>query len=1183
MSENQTKIQTAKGSHKNSVSHSGNVLINGRTTVHAGSCGTLTTVDVCRTQIGPAVVNIPYTNIAKSSDAANTAATVFINGHPVCTKNSCFAKSTGDEAGNRQGLHSGTIMGKAEFITASPNVYIEGIAAVRNGDLMVSNNRNTAPMPLVQPRASPAPAKALASVDALDKPGTPFKLALEIAGTQSLNMKGTLIARSGDSTHEVPLGSTARTDDHRRELIFENLAEGEYDLFLYQPDEKHGAYHIPLVQGFSTCSSEESSPRWQTVLVPLLPRCYTTTDADRTKAQYPRCSQDLGWLYVFVNGRLWREFKVEREGFFRDVNLTYEKGQDVRPATVQTSDSRVVVPYTIRGKAVALEMTYSEVQWSWARIDAMGGMAGDDSEEASQLRSRRMQKIDLSSYPDFDQDEGAIGPADQFELPRRYDLAAFRQSKVPVVYLHDPLGVAMNLADTHEAAWAEMESFIEALRVGLPLERVALHMRRGDTFGEAEQAMRRKVAAQFQVALLMQQIGFASEDKQRKYGRHLNRECLDMLLGTKERRPLRQTIMATRESLVFYLGSHAYQTALGDYLENTPERQLNGKGVVLYAARFLEQPATFLDAWLDPPDTHKTADRQTSKAAQAYMDRLKTAGNPAGLLLAGDLEIRTESTSRPAAKPRTVALLQDDAASQSLRLKTILEDQGVDLVTRAGAIGTALIEAFSSIKADLQTLEWVSERINTLKVPGFGEYTLVDVSLPEPKIPEGYHPVEGEATSLARRAVTYKAALALGARAATTDGMMSVVQKNRVGIFPATIEVTEVTTRQLVRKDLKPLPARLATRYHDSIPRAVAIAPFFVALDLLNLRTVLHQIAAGEVKGLGDGGLRGLQLISAVSGVAQGMAETGNLWLRVGKKPLSEGLTRTAARGRFLGNAAMGIFSVFDGIRDFRVADHDAGYAKMISAGAFFGLAGATTWAWAIPLTLVAVGGTLAGTWLEDDPVERFAKNGPLRLSPQQGATIWEKIRAHAQAPLVEARFSAEWPHWTDIERLFLDEYLLGFGVESAERGQQRRSFPPVYVDALSANCTLQRFVPMLSQAEIICHYYPSGCFSPTPTVIHPTVEDFRTDKDTQMISRIGVTFPIPQEHLRNQSPYWSAIIFCRIKPQVDREDCRPVLGEDGSPRYLAIRHHGNGMMRKTTRRIGTMQELTRPEFWRTT
>lgn len=57
----------------------------------------------------------------------------------------------------------------------------------------------------------------------------------------------------------------------------------------------------------------------------------------------------------------------------------------------------------------------------------------------------------------------------------------------------------------------------------------------------------------------------------------------------------------------------------------------------------------------------------------------------------------------------------------------------------------------------------------------------------------------------------------------------------------------------------------------------------------------------------------------------------------------------------------------------------------------------------------------------------------------------------------------------------------------------------------------------------------------------------------------------------------------CRIKPQVDGEDCRPAPGEDGSARYLAIRHHGNGAIRKTARRIGTMQELSSPEFWRTT
>ena len=71
-----------------------NVLINGRTAVHAGSGGILTTVDVCRTKIGKPIVNIAYTNIARSADAAQTAATVLINGHPVCHQKSIFAVTT---------------------------------------------------------------------------------------------------------------------------------------------------------------------------------------------------------------------------------------------------------------------------------------------------------------------------------------------------------------------------------------------------------------------------------------------------------------------------------------------------------------------------------------------------------------------------------------------------------------------------------------------------------------------------------------------------------------------------------------------------------------------------------------------------------------------------------------------------------------------------------------------------------------------------------------------------------------------------------------------------------------------------------------------------------------------------------------------------------------------------------
>ncbi len=121
------------------------------------SGGILQTVDVCLTTVGPSVVPIPYPNVATSSDAENTASSVLINGNPACNLKSNFSQSTGDEAGDKKGIASGTTQGKAEFLAGSFNVLIEGSPAVRQNDLMVSNNKNTPPAPLNQAGAPTPP------------------------------------------------------------------------------------------------------------------------------------------------------------------------------------------------------------------------------------------------------------------------------------------------------------------------------------------------------------------------------------------------------------------------------------------------------------------------------------------------------------------------------------------------------------------------------------------------------------------------------------------------------------------------------------------------------------------------------------------------------------------------------------------------------------------------------------------------------------------------------------------------------------------------------------------------------------------------------------------------------------------------------------------------------------------
>lgn len=137
------------------------VSANNMTVVHAGSSGTtIAFPDVCKTPAPPAPpIPIPYPNIAKSSDTAKGAKSVKADGNPVCVKDSSFMMSTGDEAGALFGVASNKIKGKAEFVSFSFDVQIEGKNVPRAFDLMLHNDKNTPPVPLLQgPGIALAPA-----------------------------------------------------------------------------------------------------------------------------------------------------------------------------------------------------------------------------------------------------------------------------------------------------------------------------------------------------------------------------------------------------------------------------------------------------------------------------------------------------------------------------------------------------------------------------------------------------------------------------------------------------------------------------------------------------------------------------------------------------------------------------------------------------------------------------------------------------------------------------------------------------------------------------------------------------------------------------------------------------------------------------------------------------------------
>jgi len=107
--------------------------------------------DVCKTPSPGGPVPVPYPNIAKSSDTAQGTKKVEVDGKPVCVKDSIFSTSTGDEGGSAGGgVSSGKIKGKAEFVNFSFDVQFEGKNVPRSFDLMLHNDKNTPPAPVLQ-------------------------------------------------------------------------------------------------------------------------------------------------------------------------------------------------------------------------------------------------------------------------------------------------------------------------------------------------------------------------------------------------------------------------------------------------------------------------------------------------------------------------------------------------------------------------------------------------------------------------------------------------------------------------------------------------------------------------------------------------------------------------------------------------------------------------------------------------------------------------------------------------------------------------------------------------------------------------------------------------------------------------------------------------------------------------
>ena len=280
--------------------------------------------------------------------------------------------------------------------------------------------------------------------------------------------------------------STTANKNHQvrsRKISIDNVQKGNVKIALQLQDEQFGVYKIPLGHTRSI-PKENNFGEMPNLLMPLELKRYTFPEATGAKAQPADVEEVLsdriyhlyednlrpnGFVYVFVNDHLWREVKTFSQGTFRDVNLCEFKGVDVRPATGQVL-RYLTVPYKINKKVQKIEIAFSEIQWSWAYINALGGLASDDPRRNThrnqeptnsqdlnrQLSSglpkpdrvKRLQDITtkLADWQRIKFDATPTKPGDP--KPSNTDWVKIKRLDfVVTLYVHDPIGIARNMAN----------------------------------------------------------------------------------------------------------------------------------------------------------------------------------------------------------------------------------------------------------------------------------------------------------------------------------------------------------------------------------------------------------------------------------------------------------------------------------------------------------------------------------------------------------------------------------------------------------------------------------------------------------------------------------------------------------------------------------------------------------------
>lgn len=158
--------------------------------------------DICKTPVGPATHAVPYTVKGEFAEANGVSPSVSSGGAPLAIHASTLIPTvTGDEPGTAKGVKSQTVRGKVEHDSHSSTVTFNGERAVRVGDTVFMNERNTIGKVFARPASATAidqTSEPEATVYPAPPPGS------SVAGKLALQRLADAFGRAARSTGFLP-------------------------------------------------------------------------------------------------------------------------------------------------------------------------------------------------------------------------------------------------------------------------------------------------------------------------------------------------------------------------------------------------------------------------------------------------------------------------------------------------------------------------------------------------------------------------------------------------------------------------------------------------------------------------------------------------------------------------------------------------------------------------------------------------------------------------------------------------------------------------------------------------------------------------------------------------------------------------------------------------------------------